>query len=184
MIHDVSPVRIAIVGCGNVLGAYLPAIEQLHRQGLAELVALCGREKHRDLPAGWVSAPSTAIMSRCSGAMMSMRSSFSRPCSPMRRWPRRPWKPASTSWSKSRWRRIWRKAESLSRWRERAASIWRVRRLRFSVPPSRPSPADFAEAISAGWSAHAVATAGRGPTGRTGSTRPAAGRSSTSACTT
>ncbi len=40
--------RIAIVGCGNVLGAYLPAVEQLHRQGLAELVALCGREKHRE----------------------------------------------------------------------------------------------------------------------------------------
>jgi len=49
MTHDVSPVRIGIVGCGNVLGAYRPAIEQLHRQGLAELVALCGREKHRDL---------------------------------------------------------------------------------------------------------------------------------------
>jgi predicted dehydrogenase len=48
MIQDVSPVRIGIVGCGNVLGAYLPLIERLHRQGLAEWVALCGREKHRD----------------------------------------------------------------------------------------------------------------------------------------
>lgn len=48
MVHDVSPVRIAIAGCGNVLGAYLPVIEQLRRQGLAELVALCGREKHRE----------------------------------------------------------------------------------------------------------------------------------------
>lgn len=48
MVHDVSPVRIAIAGCGNVLGAYLPVIEQLCRQRLGELVALCGREKHRE----------------------------------------------------------------------------------------------------------------------------------------
>jgi predicted dehydrogenase len=43
MTRDVSPVRIAIVGCGNVLGAYLPSIEQLRRQGQADLVALCAR---------------------------------------------------------------------------------------------------------------------------------------------
>ena len=40
--------RIGVVGCGNVFGAYLPLLERLHRQGLAELVALCGREKHRE----------------------------------------------------------------------------------------------------------------------------------------
>ena len=43
---DVSPVRIAFVGCGNVLIAYASAIEQLRRHGSAELVALCGRERH------------------------------------------------------------------------------------------------------------------------------------------
>jgi len=48
MTRDVSPVRIGVVGCGNVLGAYLPVIEHLHGQGQAELVALCGREKHRE----------------------------------------------------------------------------------------------------------------------------------------
>ncbi len=47
MTQNVSPVRIGIVGCGNVLGAYLPVIERLRRQELADLVALCGREKHR-----------------------------------------------------------------------------------------------------------------------------------------
>ncbi len=40
--------RIGIVGCGNVLGAYLPLIGHLRQQGWAELVALCGREKHRE----------------------------------------------------------------------------------------------------------------------------------------
>jgi predicted dehydrogenase len=48
MRHDVPPVRLAIVGCGNVLGAYLPLIERLRQQGQAEWVALCGREKHRE----------------------------------------------------------------------------------------------------------------------------------------
>lgn len=48
MTRDVSPVRIGIVGCGNVLGAYLPVMDRLHQQGLVELVALCGREKHRE----------------------------------------------------------------------------------------------------------------------------------------
>ncbi len=43
MTHDVPPVRIAIVGCGNVLGAYLSLIERLGQQGQAELIALCAR---------------------------------------------------------------------------------------------------------------------------------------------
>jgi predicted dehydrogenase len=42
-----SPVRLAIAGCGNVLGAYLSAVERLQRTGHAELVALSGPEKHR-----------------------------------------------------------------------------------------------------------------------------------------
>ncbi len=48
MTQAVSPVRIGVVGCGNVLGAYLPLLERLHRQGQAEWVALCGRERHRE----------------------------------------------------------------------------------------------------------------------------------------
>jgi len=42
-----SPVRIGIAGCGNVLGAYLAVAERLQKKGLAEVAALCGREKHR-----------------------------------------------------------------------------------------------------------------------------------------
>jgi predicted dehydrogenase len=57
MTQDVSPVRIGIVGCGNVLGAYLPLIEQLRRQGLAELVALCGRRGRAPCAPGVSTAP-------------------------------------------------------------------------------------------------------------------------------
>jgi predicted dehydrogenase len=41
------PVRLGIAGCGNVLGAYLALAETLQREGRAEVVALCGRDRHR-----------------------------------------------------------------------------------------------------------------------------------------
>lgn len=41
------PVRIGIAGCGNVLGAYMGIAGKLKQQGLAEVTALCGGEKHR-----------------------------------------------------------------------------------------------------------------------------------------
>ena len=47
MKHSTAPVRLAIVGCGNVLGAYLDLTRRLQHQGVAEVVALCGREKQR-----------------------------------------------------------------------------------------------------------------------------------------
>jgi len=47
MAQPPPPVRLGIVGCGNVLGAYLALIERLRRQGVADLVALCGREHRR-----------------------------------------------------------------------------------------------------------------------------------------
>ena len=37
------PLQIGIIGCGNVLDAYVPQCEKLQRRGLAELVAACGR---------------------------------------------------------------------------------------------------------------------------------------------
>jgi predicted dehydrogenase len=40
-------VRIAFVGCGNVLGAYLAAAERLRQQHAATVVALCGPERRR-----------------------------------------------------------------------------------------------------------------------------------------
>src|SRR5688572_10934558 len=46
MTAGARPVRIGVAGCGNVLSAYLPAVERLRQQGLAEVVALCGLAKH------------------------------------------------------------------------------------------------------------------------------------------
>ena len=44
-----QPVRIGIVGCGDVLGAYMTAIELLRGRGLVEVVAACARtEAKRD----------------------------------------------------------------------------------------------------------------------------------------
>ncbi len=43
-----SLTRIGIVGCGNVLGAYVELIAQLRAKGLAECVAACGRAHQRD----------------------------------------------------------------------------------------------------------------------------------------
>lgn len=41
------PLRLAIAGCGNVLGAYLAVVDSLRRQHRVDLVALCGPEHHR-----------------------------------------------------------------------------------------------------------------------------------------
>jgi predicted dehydrogenase len=52
-----APVRLGIVGCGNVLGAYLSLAERLRHKGLADVVALCGREHRRGAAlAAWPSA--------------------------------------------------------------------------------------------------------------------------------
>ncbi|MBI3413860.1 MAG: Gfo/Idh/MocA family oxidoreductase [Verrucomicrobia bacterium] len=40
--------RIGIIGCGNVLEAYVPQCEKLQRRDLAELVVGCGREAQRE----------------------------------------------------------------------------------------------------------------------------------------
>src|SRR5919108_3421941 len=48
------PVRLGIIGCGNVLDAYLPQCHKLRQRGLAELVVACGRphQKQRALALG------------------------------------------------------------------------------------------------------------------------------------
>ena len=43
-----APLRVGIIGCGNVLEAYVPQCEKLQRRGLAELVVGCGREPQRE----------------------------------------------------------------------------------------------------------------------------------------
>jgi predicted dehydrogenase len=46
--HSASPVRLGIVGCGNVFGAYAALAEKLQRRREACVTALCGREHQRD----------------------------------------------------------------------------------------------------------------------------------------
>jgi predicted dehydrogenase len=43
MTHGSPAVGLGIAGCGNVLGAYIALAERLHRRGMADVVALCGR---------------------------------------------------------------------------------------------------------------------------------------------
>ncbi len=47
MARPTSPLRLGIVGCGNVLSAYRAAIDTLRVRGLAEPVIACGREAQR-----------------------------------------------------------------------------------------------------------------------------------------
>ncbi|HTL57490.1 MAG TPA: Gfo/Idh/MocA family oxidoreductase [Candidatus Limnocylindrales bacterium] len=50
-------VRLGIVGCGNVLGAYLALAEMLRREGVADVTVFCGREHQRFATlAAWPSA--------------------------------------------------------------------------------------------------------------------------------
>lgn len=41
------PVRLGVIGCGNVFSAYRTAIDKLEQRGLARLAVVCGREKQR-----------------------------------------------------------------------------------------------------------------------------------------
>jgi predicted dehydrogenase len=43
-----SAVRLGIIGCGNVLGAYLPQCHKLQQRGLAEIVIAAGRPAQRE----------------------------------------------------------------------------------------------------------------------------------------
>jgi predicted dehydrogenase len=57
MAEHPASVRLGIVGCGNVLGAYLSLAEHLRHNGLADVVCLCGREHRRAVAqAAWPSA--------------------------------------------------------------------------------------------------------------------------------
>jgi predicted dehydrogenase len=57
MIHQPPPIRLGIVGCGNVFGAYIALAERLRHKGVADVVALCGREHQRTAAqAAWPSA--------------------------------------------------------------------------------------------------------------------------------
>ncbi len=56
-------VQIGIVGCGNVLEAYLPQCEKLQQRGLARVVVACGRS-HQKARALALGAPAFAIDER------------------------------------------------------------------------------------------------------------------------
>ncbi len=44
-----NPLRIGIIGCGNVLSAYWPQCQRLFLEGRAEVIAACGRPAQREL---------------------------------------------------------------------------------------------------------------------------------------
>jgi predicted dehydrogenase len=52
-----DPVRIGIIGCGNVLSAYWPETQKLRLRGDAEVVAACGRPSQRELMVGELGVP-------------------------------------------------------------------------------------------------------------------------------
>jgi predicted dehydrogenase len=43
-----GPVQVGIIGCGNVLEAYLPQCQKLAARGLAKMVAACGRPRQKE----------------------------------------------------------------------------------------------------------------------------------------
>ena len=47
MAIQTSPIRLGVIGCGNVLSAYRMAIDKLRVHGLVETVIACGRESQR-----------------------------------------------------------------------------------------------------------------------------------------
>ena len=47
MPRSTSPIRLGVIGCGNVLSAYRAAIDRLRGRGLVEPVIVCGRESQR-----------------------------------------------------------------------------------------------------------------------------------------
>jgi predicted dehydrogenase len=46
--QSAAPVRLGIIGCGNVFGAYAALAEKLQHRGEARVSALCGREHQRE----------------------------------------------------------------------------------------------------------------------------------------
>ena len=42
------PVRLGVIGCGNVLSAYRAAIDNLRSRGVLEVTVVCGRDTQRD----------------------------------------------------------------------------------------------------------------------------------------
>src|SRR5947207_4780601 len=47
MTRQLPPVRIGVIGCGNVLSAYRAALDKLRLRGCAGVVAACGRASQR-----------------------------------------------------------------------------------------------------------------------------------------
>lgn len=43
-----APIRLGVIGCGNVLDAYLPQATRLVARGLAEVTLACGRTNQRE----------------------------------------------------------------------------------------------------------------------------------------
>jgi predicted dehydrogenase len=52
-----EPLRIGVIGCGNVLTAYRSPMEKLRARGLADVTVVCGRDSQRDSALAQSAAP-------------------------------------------------------------------------------------------------------------------------------
>src|SRR5687768_4013262 len=50
--HSDKPLRLGVIGCGNVLSAYRTVIDKLRARGDAEVTLACGREGQRQTACG------------------------------------------------------------------------------------------------------------------------------------
>src|SRR5437667_280948 len=60
MTRQTPPVRIGIIGCGNVLRAYRASLDKLRLRGAAEVVMACGRAGQRAAASGDIGKPCSA----------------------------------------------------------------------------------------------------------------------------
>jgi predicted dehydrogenase len=55
-----SPIRLGVIGCGNVLSAYRTVIDKLRARGAVEVALTCGREAQRNAAGEKIGSRETA----------------------------------------------------------------------------------------------------------------------------
>ena len=127
-----SPLRLGVIGCGNVLSAYRTAIDTLRARGEVDAVIACGREAQRETaraalgPVRFTTDAEEVITSPDVDLVIILTSmpEHARLAAPHSR-------RASMSCSKSRSRRHWRTRRRWWNSLNTAPAIWFVHRSRF-----------------------------------------------------